>query len=110
VRLLENARAVGDGARERTARVTKQLGFDEIIGQRGAVQRAERSLAAWAGAVDRTCDQLFAAPALAFDEHRERRRRRALGGMAELDHGRRHTPQLGEAGRGDSFATRDGGG
>ena len=42
VRLLEDAGAIGDRAGERAARVAEQLGLDEIVGQRRAVERAER--------------------------------------------------------------------
>jgi hypothetical protein len=65
VRLLEDARPLGDGARERAAGVPEQLGLDEIVGQRGAVERAERPAVPIASAMERPGDQLFAAPALA---------------------------------------------
>ena len=82
VRLFEHAGALGDGAGERAARVAEQLGLDQVVGQRRAVQRAERAVAARAAAMNRPRDQLLAAAALAVDQHRERRRRRALDGAA----------------------------
>ena len=41
-RLLEQPGALGDRAGERAARVAEQLGLDQFVGQRRAVERAER--------------------------------------------------------------------
>ena len=74
VRFFEHARPLGNGAGERAARVAEKLGFDEIVGQRRAVQRAERAIAPRTAAMHRARDQFFAAAALAFDEDGKRRR------------------------------------
>ena len=42
VRFFEHAGALGRRAGERAARVAEQLGLDEVVRQRGTVQRAER--------------------------------------------------------------------
>ena len=68
VRLLEHAGAVADGARERAARVAKELGLDEVVRQRGTIQRAERSMTPRPATVNGARDQLFAAAALATDK------------------------------------------
>ena len=78
VRLLEHARALGDRAGERAAGVAEQLGLDQVVGQRRAVERAERAFCRRGSAWMRARHQLLAAAALAFDQHRKRRRRRAL--------------------------------
>jgi hypothetical protein len=53
--------------------VTKQFRIDEILGHRGAVERAETPLAAAAGPVNGARNQLFARSAFPFEQHRERR-------------------------------------
>ena len=80
-RLLEHARPIDDCPGERSTRMTEELRLDEIVGERGAVERAERSLAARTGAMNRPRDQLLAAAALAFDQDR-RGRGGALGGLS----------------------------
>ena len=78
MRLFEHAGAVGDRAGERAARVAEQLGLDEVVGQRGAIQRAERAMTPRPAAVNRARDQFLAAAALAVDQHGKRRGRGAL--------------------------------
>src|SRR5207344_1209538 len=54
-----------------------ELALEERLGERGAVDRHERALAAAAVRVDRLGDQFFSGAALARDEHRRVRRRDA---------------------------------
>ena len=65
VRRLEPAVAAGGGVGERAALVTEQLGFDQGVRERGAVDRHERLRPALAPLVDRARDQLLAGSALA---------------------------------------------
>jgi hypothetical protein len=82
IRLLEQAGPLADGAGERALRVAEELGFEQLVGQRGAVHGAEPPGAARAARVDRARDELLAAAALPFDEDRIRRERRAPDGVA----------------------------
>src|SRR5205807_1472378 len=61
----------GEGA----ALVAEQLAFEQGLGDRGAVEADERSLAAWAGKVDGAGDQLLARPRFAANQHGGVRRR-----------------------------------
>ena len=99
MRVLEDAGAIGHRAGERAARVAEQLGLDEIVGQRRAVERAERAVAAPAAAVNRPRHQLLAAAALPFDEDRERRRRGALDRAPQIGHRRRDAQEIGSGRR-----------
>jgi hypothetical protein len=49
--------------------VTEELGLEQFIGKRGAVQIAEPSLTARAEAMNRTRDEFLANAALAFNQH-----------------------------------------
>src|SRR5206468_6076339 len=62
---LEHARALGDRTSKRPACVSKQFRLDEILGQRGAVQSAERPIPPEAATVNRPRDELLAAAAFA---------------------------------------------
>ena len=63
--------------------MSKELGFDQVVGNRRAVQRAERPIAPHAGPVDGPGHEFFSAPALPFDEDGERCGRCALDGLAQ---------------------------
>jgi hypothetical protein len=54
----------------------KQLGLDDALGQRAAVDRDEGRLGPGREAVDRAGEEFFAGAALAHQQHRRRRRRR----------------------------------
>ena len=62
LRLLEDARAVAHGAGECPAGVPEQLGFDQLVGQGGAIQRAEWPIPAWAAAMQCPRNQFFPLP------------------------------------------------
>ena len=59
--------------------MAEQLGLEEALGDGRAVDRDERPVFAGAEAVDGPSHQLLARAALALDQHREIRGRRALG-------------------------------
>jgi hypothetical protein len=77
VRLLEDAGTLRNGPGERPAAVAEQLGIDQIVGERRAVQRRERPIAPDAPAVHRPRHQFLARAALPFDQDRKRRGGRA---------------------------------
>jgi hypothetical protein len=60
VRRLEKTLVVAVRARERAFDVSEELGFEKLLGDRAAVDRHERLIAAAARAVDRSRDQLLA--------------------------------------------------
>ena len=71
------------GAGEAALLVAEELGLDQLVGDRRAVDLDEGALAPRARAVDGTRHQLFAGAALAGDQHRRRGRRRLLDGLAQ---------------------------
>src|SRR5262245_6190467 len=73
VRHLEQARPFAVGAGERAALVAEQLALHQLLGQRAAVDRDERALAALRPAVDLARDDLLAGARLADQQHRQRR-------------------------------------
>ena len=77
---------VAIGSSERTFSITKQLGFDEIVRNRRAVDTRERKLSARTLKVKRHRNQLFARPRLAFDQHRGVRRRGSADDGVDLPH------------------------
>ena len=85
---FEETGPFADGARERPLRVAEQLRFQEIVGQRGAVHGAERARAPRSARVNRARDELFAAAALPFDQHRVGSERRAADRVAYAVGGR----------------------
>ena len=107
VRLFEHARALGDCAGERAARVAEQLGLDQIVGQRRAVERAERPIAAWAPPMKRARHQLLAAAALSLNQHGEGRRGCALDRLTHLRHRAADSNQLAGGLGGRFVASRD---
>ena len=83
VGVLEKAGALGHRAGERTTRVAEQLRFDEVVGQRGAIERAEPSRVPRAPRVNSAGDEFLPGAALSLDQHRERRRAGAVDGTAD---------------------------
>src|SRR5204863_455140 len=69
-RLLEPARVRGERARERALLVPEELGLQERIGKRGAIEGHEGTVRARRAAVDEPRDDLLARPGLARQEHR----------------------------------------
>jgi hypothetical protein len=63
------------GAGERAAFVTEQLGFEQLLGDRRAVQRDEGLVGARAEIVQAAGDQFLAAAGFATDQHVDRQRR-----------------------------------
>ena len=74
VGFLEQPGAFGERAGEGAARVAEELGLEELVGQRGAVDRAEPAMTPRPMLMQRPRDQLLAAAALAFDQDVEGRR------------------------------------
>ena len=60
---------LGDGAGEGAALVAEELGFDQVVGDGGAVDRDEGLGGALAAQVDGLGDQLLARAAFARDQH-----------------------------------------
>src|SRR5207249_4064933 len=78
VRGLEAAVARGRGTGECALLVAKQLGLEDRLGDRGAVDRDERALRARAVVVHRAGEELLAGAALAEQQHGRLGRRRLL--------------------------------
>ena len=97
VRDLEAADAALEGARERAALVAEELALDERAGERGAVDRDERTVAAGAARVDRARDELLAGPGLAREEDGRSRRRDLLDEVEHVAEGRAPSDDLAEA-------------
>ena len=76
------------GARKRTLLVTKQLAFEQPLGQRGAVEGDEGMARTAAALVDGARDQLLARPALARDQHRRVGGRDVCDLLVDFEHGR----------------------
>jgi len=70
-------------AGERAALVTEEDAFDELLGDRAAIDGDEGTARTLAFALDGACDQLLADAALALDEDRDLR---FGGALAEADH------------------------
>ena len=102
VRRLEEPRpAAAARAGEGALLVPEELGLEQRLGERGAVHRHERPVAAAARAVDALGDHLLAGAALAGDEHGRVGARVALRERAHPRHGaasRRRGPR-GRSGR-----------
>ena len=73
VRLLEASLARADRAGEGAAHVAEELGLEQRLGNRAAVDRDEAVRAARAGVVDRARGELLAGAGFAGDQHRARR-------------------------------------
>ena len=88
VRLLEAALPRADRARERAAHVTEQLGLEQRLGNRAAVERDEPLGAAGAVVMNRARDDFLAGAGLAGHENRARRRRDGFEQLKERAHRR----------------------
>ena len=80
MRLLEHAGAIAVRAGETAADVAKELGLEQRLGQRRAVDGDERRTAPHARRVDQAGDDLFAGTAFAGDENF----RVATGGVVDF--------------------------
>ena len=88
VGLLDAALPRTDRAGEGAAHVTEQLGFEQRLGDRAAVDRDEPLLAPRAALVDRAGHHLFAGAGLARDQHRRAGRRHRVDQLVERPHRR----------------------
>ena len=68
---LEQPGAFGQRAGEGAARVAEELGLEQFVGERGAVDGAEPAMTPRPMLMQRPRDQLLAAAALPFDQHME---------------------------------------
>src|SRR4051812_17429609 len=79
-RELEKTLLLGLGSGECAALVTKQLRFEQILGNRGAVDRDERLTRRGPGVVNPASEKLLSRSRLADEQHRRASRRSyALG-------------------------------
>ena len=95
---LEEAFAVVVGAGERALAVAEELGLEQLLGNRAAVDRHERHRAAHAHFMDGARDQLLAGARLAGDEHRRHAARDLLDQRANLLHRHRLAGHAAERG------------
>src|SRR6185369_5726591 len=70
VRIFELSGLAAMGAGEGALLVTEELGFEELLRDRRAVDLDERPLTASRRRMDRSGDEVLADPALATDQHR----------------------------------------
>ena len=77
-----------DGARERARFVAEQLGFQDGLRQRRAIDLDQRLLPAAGQKVQPRCDQFLAGTALADDQHRLGQRRRPRDVLEHFQEGR----------------------
>src|SRR5207244_13652639 len=80
-------------ARKGAALVTEQLVFDEVLGERGAVDGDERAFRIRAEAVQLAGDELLSRSALSYDEHGARNLGHARDRVLEPLHGRARAPE-----------------
>jgi len=92
---VEQAGLVGMGAGEAALLVAEELAFHQLVGDRAAVDRHERTRAAAALSVDGAGDQLLANTRLAGDVHRGLAARDLGDGLAQLLHCGRFAIQAG---------------
>ena len=85
---LEGSLAERVRARKGAALVTEQLVFDEVLGERGAVDGDERAFRIRAEAVQLAGDELLSRSALSHDEHGARNLGHARDRVLEPLHGR----------------------
>src|SRR5439155_26269948 len=95
---LEEARAVGDGAREGALLVAEELGLEERRLHRAAVEGDHGERRARAPAVDPAGDELLADAALALDEYGKISRRREIDRLHHVAHGVRGEDEVDVAG------------
>ena len=86
VALLEDPARVGNRAGERAPHMAEELGLEQRLRHRAAVDRDERTFAAAAVRVDRASHELLARAALTENQHR----RRGIGGVRNLLVDREH--------------------
>ena len=86
MRLLEPPDARADGAGEGAAHVAEQLGLQQRLGNRAAVERHERAASPQAVVVNRAGHQLLARACLAGDEHGAVGHRHGLEQLEEIAH------------------------
>ena len=84
MRHLELAELARRRAGERALLVAEQLGLEQGLGNRGAVDGDKRSVGARTERVQRAREQLLAGAALAFDQHGRVGRRRAVQRQRDL--------------------------
>ena len=102
---LEEARFGDRRAGEGAAVVAEELCLDELLGQRRAVDRDERTADPRRAGVDRPGDDVLAGPRLADEEHAQRRDGDALDQVDELLH-RRGSKDHPIGGRGERSVVR----
>ncbi len=83
---LEQAALGRDGAGEGPACVTKQLGFEQGLGQGGAIDRHEGLGRSRRALVDGACDQLLAGTRLAHYQHGRGRGGDACDQLVDIEH------------------------
>ena len=86
VRLFEPSQPVGDGARERAADMAEQLGLEQRLGDRAAVERHEPVHPARAVVVDGARDDFLSRSGLTGDEERAVRGRDGLQQLKQVSH------------------------
>ena len=89
LRRLEEAVAVLGGAGEGALAVAEELGLEQLLGDRAAVDRDEGPSLRVAARVDRARDQFLAGARLAVHQHRRHAARHLLDQRAHLLHRRR---------------------
>ena len=82
MRQLELARLSRVGARKRALLVAEQLGLEQVLGNRRAVDRDKRAVGARAERVQRPREQLLSGPAFPFDQTPSCRWMRRAGASA----------------------------
>ena len=86
VRLLEPALPGADGTGERTANVAEQLGLEECLRNRAAVERDKTVRSPGAVVVNGARDDLLAGSGFSGDQNRAVRSRHGLEQMKQLLH------------------------
>src|SRR5262249_39999175 len=104
----ELARVALGRAGEGALLVAEQDRLDEIVGDGATIDRHEWLGAPLASAMDGARDQLFADARLAFDEYRDRRVRRLLGGAQHGEHARAACDDVAERERAGTAALEAG--
>src|SRR4029453_15109370 len=84
VGFLEEPAPAPLGAGEGALLEAEELGLEQVVGQRAAVDRDEAPRGARALLVDRARDELLAGASLALDQHRRARRRDARDLVEQL--------------------------
>src|SRR5207244_30333 len=95
VRRLEEPDLVAVGAGEGAADVAEELGLEERLGERRAVDREERRRAPRAVEVDRLRDELLPRAGLALDQHGDLRVGHLVEDREERAHGGRAADDVG---------------